>query len=190
MAARRKIVKAAGVTPTELEEEVAKALLDLESNATDQKADFRDVTITAAKEIDVKEGRKAIVLFVPFRVSKTVQRIQPRLIRELEKKFNKRHVVIVAQRTILNTNFKRKGVSQRPRNRTLTAVHEAILQDLVNPTEIVGKRTRVRLDGSKLIKIFLDPKDRTNVEDKLQTFSTVYKKLTNKDVVFEFPITE
>ncbi len=34
-------------------------------------------------------------------------------------------------------------------------VHDAILGDLVYPTEIVGKRVRYRLDGSKLLKVLL-----------------------------------
>ena len=32
-------------------------------------------------------------------------------------------------------------------------VHAAILEDLVYPTEVVGKRLRFRLDGSKLHKV-------------------------------------
>merc|ERR1712091_491066 len=97
-----------------------------------------------------------------------------------------------AQRTILGKTFSRsKKVSgPRPRSRTLTSVHEAILEDLVYPTEIVGKHTRHRLDGSKMIKVYLDPKEAANVEYKVDTFATVYKKLTGKEVKFEFPVQE
>eukprot|EP00931_Biecheleriopsis_adriatica_P038005 TRINITY_DN2179_c0_g4_i3.p1 TRINITY_DN2179_c0_g4~~TRINITY_DN2179_c0_g4_i3.p1 ORF type:complete len:194 (-),score=62.78 TRINITY_DN2179_c0_g4_i3:65-646(-) len=187
---RKKIVKEKGAAVTPLEEEVAKALFDIEvSPSSDLKADLRDVAISGAKEVEVGKAGAAIVVHVPFRVWKTVKKIQGRLIRELEKKFNKRSVVFVANRTILDKNFRRKGLKVRPRSRTLTAVHESILEDVCGPTEIVGKRTRISVDGSKLLKVMLDPKDKDkdNLENKLSTYAAVYKKLTNKEAVFMFP---
>lgn len=81
-----------------------------------------------------------------------------RLTRELEKKFSDRHVVFVAQRRMLPKPTRTSRVKQkRPRSRTLTNVHERILEDLVYPSEITGKRTRVAVDGSKLLKVYVFP---------------------------------
>ena len=117
--------------------------------------------------------------------------LQTRLVRELEKKFSGRIVVIIAQRRILRKPLKKEriGKQMRPRSRTLTAVHDAILEDMVYPTQIVGKRTRVQTDGTKVLKVLLDPNAATQLEYKLDAFSTVYKKLTHKEATFEFPIT-
>merc|ERR1712216_94896 len=188
--AKKKIVKDKGVAPTPLEDEVAKALFDIEvSPSSEIKADLRDIYISGAKEMEVKSMRKAVIIHFPFRVWKSVRKIHGRLIRELEKKFSKKHVCFIANRTILDKNFRRKGLKIRPRTRTLTSVHESILEDIVSPTEIVGKRTRISVDGSKLLKVMLDPKDKdkSDVEAKLATFSAVYQKLTNKQAVFMFP---
>ena len=40
------------------------------------------------------------------------------------------------------------------------------------------------------MQVYLDPKERNSTEYKLDTFAGVYKRLTGKDVVFEFPVTE
>ncbi|CAM9588764.1 unnamed protein product [Heterosigma akashiwo] len=161
-------------------------------SAVEIKADLRDLYITAAKEVDVGPGKKAIIVVVPYKLLRKFNRIQIRLVRELEKKFSGRHVVIIAQRTILGKSYARstKTKGLRPRSRTLTAVQDSILEDLVYPTEIVGKRTRCAVSGEKLLKVYLDPKDQVNVETKLDTFAYVYKKLTNKDVSFQFPVQE
>jgi len=114
------------------------------------------------------------------------------LTRELEKKFSDRHVLILASRRILprpkRSNRSRTSQTQkRPRSRTLTAVHDAILTDLVYPVEIVGKRTRTREDGSKVLKVVLDEKERGGVDYRLDTYSEIYRKLTGRGVGFEFP---
>jgi len=185
----QKITKDSGVSATDLEESVAKALLLIQtSQNSDIKGELRDILISGAKKIEGRSGQSAVVVFFPYRVWKHVKKIHSRLIRELEKKLSeKRHVVFVANRTIMGKNFRRKGLQVRPRSRTLTSVHDSILEDIVGPTEIVGRRTRISADGAKLIKIFLDPKDKDITEEKLGTFASVYKTLTNKDVVFSYP---
>jgi len=193
MSVETKIMRTANAPntpPSELENKLAQAYLDLEvANIGDMKGDLRPLQISAAREVDVKGGKKAIVIFVPVPQLKGYRKLHARLTRELEKKFPDRHVVFVAQRRTLPKPTRNSRVKQkRPRSRTLTDVHDKILEDLVYPTEIVGKRTRVGVDGSKLLKVLLDSKDATSLEYKLDSFSSVYRKLTGKEVTFEFPI--
>merc|ERR1712107_808233 len=167
---------------------ISQALFDLEMNS-DLKSHLRELYITAAKEVEVGAGKKAIVIFMPVPQLKAFRKIQARLVRELEKKFSGKHVVFIAQRRILPkpTRKANKLKQKRPITRTLTAVHDSILDDLVYPAEIVGKRIRIRLDGTRLVKVHLDKTQQTNIEHKTDTFTSVYKKLTGKEVNFEFP---
>jgi small subunit ribosomal protein S7e len=174
-------------TASPLELEVAKAITDIEASPVcDYKADLANVTVYSAVEVEVKAGKHAIVIMVPARVWKQVQKVQSRLIAELEKKFPKKHVIITAHRTILDKNHKRKGIQVRPRSRTLTSVHEAILEDIVAPADITGKRTKYTTDNQAITKVIIDAKERDAVSDKLDTFSVVYMKLTNKPAIFAF----
>eukprot|EP00190_Bangiopsis_sp_CCMP1999_P005625 CAMPEP_0198723178 /NCGR_PEP_ID=MMETSP1475-20131203/720_1 /TAXON_ID= ORGANISM="Unidentified sp., Strain CCMP1999" /NCGR_SAMPLE_ID=MMETSP1475 /ASSEMBLY_ACC=CAM_ASM_001111 /LENGTH=194 /DNA_ID=CAMNT_0044484209 /DNA_START=30 /DNA_END=611 /DNA_ORIENTATION=- len=188
--ARHKIHKDRGAEPDALEESVGQALMELEQSSSELKDDLGEIFIVGAKEIDVG-SKKAVVIFVPYRLQQKVHSVQTRLVRELEKKFSGKHVVIIAQRRIVRRERKGKRLlaQKRPRSRTLTSVHQGTLEDIVYPTDIVGMRTRYKLDGGRLQKVHLDPREKQNVEYKTDTFQAVYKKLTGKDVVFEFPIT-
>ncbi|KAJ5887841.1 Small GTPase superfamily Rab type [Penicillium taxi] len=179
-------------SPSELENAIAGALFDLESNTQDLKANLRPLQFVSAREVEVGHGKKAIVIFVPVPLLQGFHKIQQRLTRELEKKFSDRHVLFVAQRRILprpkrSVNSRSTQTQKRPRSRTLTAVHEAILTDLVYPVEIVGKRIRTKEDGSKTLKVVLDEKEKGGVDHRLDAYGEVYRRLTGRSVVFEFP---
>nr|XP_030739767.1 40S ribosomal protein S7-like [Globicephala melas] len=163
---------------------ISQALLQLEMNP-DLKAQLWELNITAAKEIAVGGGRRAIIIFVPVPQRKSFQKLQVQLVRELEKKFSRKHVVFIAQRRILPKPTRKshtKNKQKHPRSRILTAVHDAILEDLAFPSETVGKR----VDGSRLMKVHVDEAQQNGVEHEVETFSGVYKKLTGKDDNFEF----
>jgi small subunit ribosomal protein S7e len=183
-----KIVKSGGAEPSDFEKQIGQALLELEMNG-ELKQPMRELYITRAREVEFS-GKKAIVIYVPVPKQKAFQKVQTRLVRELEKKFSGRHVVFCAERKILPKPKRGRpdpNKQKRPRSRTLTAVYDSILDDLVFPAEIVGKRIRVKLDGSQLIKVHLDKNQQTTIEHKVDTFTAVYKKLTGRDVTFEFP---
>jgi hypothetical protein len=75
---------------------------------------------------------------------------------------------------------------KRPRSRTLKAVHQALLDDIVAPSAITGRTVRVATSGKRTEKIFLDPLDRELMEPRLEAMSHAYAKLTTHNVVFDF----
>merc|ERR1711919_26794 len=100
MARNTKVQKPGDAKLSECEQAIGFALMELESNS-DLKAQLRELFIRSAQEIEIGKGKKAIVVFVPVPQLKAFQKIQVRLVRELEKKFSGKHVIFIAQRRIL-----------------------------------------------------------------------------------------
>uniref|UniRef100_A0A7S1KUP6 40S ribosomal protein S7 n=1 Tax=Percolomonas cosmopolitus TaxID=63605 RepID=A0A7S1KUP6_9EUKA len=169
---------------TELENTVAHAIFDIEVNNKDLKYALQPISFVSAREIKISKTRSAIIIFVPRRELQQYQEIHTKLVRELEKKFSGKHILIVAQRRALQKRT--SSLIHRPRARTLKVVNENIMKDICYPAEISGLRTRVKTDGSEHLKIFLDPSEKVNLEGKLSTFSVAYRKLTGKTSSFQF----
>ncbi len=50
----------------------------------------------------------------------------------------------------------------------------------------MGRRIRVKTDGTQIHKIHLKEEDRKDIERRLAALAMIYKKLTNKIITFEF----
>lgn len=175
-------------SPTPLESKICQLLVDLEASSRDLKPHLRDLGIVSARKINITTTKKAIVIFVPKLQHQKWQKLQDRLVRELEKKFSDEDVLFIAQRKVMKLcQINPKINAPRPRTQTITAVQNEILNDIVFPTKIVGKRTRFRVGGKRLLKVYLDPKDSKDIEQRIPTYEAVYRKLTKKNVKFLFP---
>merc|ERR1712166_982901 len=155
--ARQKIKKERGAQPNDLENQVAQAFVDLEINNEELRPTLKNLHIVAAREVRVNNSTAAIVVFVPYRLRELFRKNQVRLVCELEKKFSGQHVVLVAQRKIQDkekhSNRKASKGQVRPRSRTLTAVHDAVMADVVYPANISGKRTPTRWTATSKSKL-------------------------------------
>ena len=186
--ARSKILKQTGKTDTE--EEIAKIIFDLEQN---NDPELHHLYITGAEYIEFEDraGRpaKALLIRIPYRSMPYLRKARSLVLPALEKKFRGSTVILVANRKIMSKHCKVvKGQSgqDRPRSRTLTNVHDAWLEEVVAPAHIAAKHTRLTASGQRVIKVFLDPLDRDEVEDKLDAYAEAYRKMTHKRVLFEF----
>merc|ERR1711879_706344 len=125
---------------SDIESSVAQAILDIQNNAdAATKEQLMQLHLVAVKEVDVG-GRNALILMVPAPQVVGWQKIQTKIVRELEKKFSGKHVMIIGQRKVMAQEARKAGAKcykqKRPISRSVKSVHDAILEDCVYPRNL------------------------------------------------------
>ena len=183
----RKLRKAKRSKPSALENDVAKALYDLELHHKTLKSHLPRFHVNTAKTVEAKTTtKKAIVIFYPLRYLKLVRKIQTVLTAELEKRFSGRIVALVAQRKVTRRPTNVYQMQEVQRSTTRTAVNENILEDLLYPADVVARRWRFRVDGSKIQKVYLDTQAKKRMEPRMALVAALYKKLTQRSISFGY----
>ena len=76
-------------------------------------------------------------------------------------------MIIPAPKRVNGKEYRAFVSKKVPRDRTLTAVFDGYLDDILFPATIVGKRTRYSVGKTRTYKVHVDHLDKENVEYKL-----------------------
>ena len=134
-------IKKEAQPPTALESLLADALY--KQSTEDSMKFLKYLHIMSAREVTVAaKGERAIVIFVPFTEMKEYRKMCPALTETLEDQL-KAHVFLVAHRRIIRKERRGKSLykQKRPHSRTIAKVHEAYLDDVIWPQDVVGQKS-------------------------------------------------
>lgn len=148
---------------------------------------YESLKVDNAREIKIGSKDKATLIEMTENREGALKSYFSELVKKYENSYE-HHVVIIPKRRITNGNVYRRYIGKNtPRHNTLTAVYENVLEDLVYPAVIVGKRVRYPQGKSGQYKVHIDSFDKDHIEYKTGVISAAYKVLTNRDLTIEFP---
>ena len=179
-------IKAVESQKSNLHKEIDKIIVDITKNCENKKTTKSEILVDV-KEVKISgEDKKsfiALVIYLPFVYVKNHKSLLAKIVNEVQAK-KKVPAFVLSQRTVIH---KKGDFNQKiPRNRTLTSVYDSILDDLIAPGILIGKRLRYHLDGSQHTKVFLNEESRAFIEHKTHSIAQIYKHLTNRKITFEF----
>jgi small subunit ribosomal protein S7e len=163
-----------GTTVNEITKNLTTVLHKIQESDPKLKADLESFKIESATEIIVDDKNKCLLIKVDENSIKSLHKVHAEIVKRLEDHFSG-PVVIVPERKKTNGNLFRKFRGKKaPRNRTLTAVYQDALEDVLFPSTIVGLRTRYPKGNSRIFKVQVDPLDKELVENKSSAICAAY----------------
>lgn len=179
-------IKAVESQKSNLHKEIDKIIVDITKHSENKKTTKSEILVDVKEVKIVGEDKKnfnALVIYLPFVYVKNHKSLLAKIVNEVQAK-KKVPAFVLSQRTVIH---KKADFNQKiPRNRTLTSVYDSILDDLIAPGILIGKRLRYHLDGSQHTKVFLNEESRAFIEHKTHSIAQIYKHLTNRKITFEF----
>jgi small subunit ribosomal protein S7e len=174
-------------TVNEITKNLTNVLNRIQDSNPTLKKDLEGLSIESANEISMDNNKRCYLIQVNESNMKNVQNVHSELVKKLEDHFNTPVLIVPYKKKVNGKLYRRYVGKQVPRNRTLTAVYDSLLEDLLYPATIVGKRIRHPKGGNRLFKVLVDPLDKDTVEYKVNAIASTYKALTNRDLSVEFP---
>ena len=171
---------------SEIQKNVSNALEKIKDSEKDHKAELDSLKIEHANEVTVNDDQKCYLIQISTQNVAGFKKVHSLLTKKLEEHLSNPVVIIPARKRVNGKEYRTFVSKKVPRDRTLTAVFDAYLDDILYPATIVGKRIRYSVGKTRTYKVLVDPLDKETVEYKLPAMTACYLALTNRKLEIEF----
>ena len=183
-----KLGKNPGAKVNEITKSLTTFLHKLQEQDSTIKKHLENLKIDSVQEINLGEKNKKCYLIKVNESSwKSITVVLADIIKKLEAHYNCPVVIVSNRKQINGKIFKKFKGKTTPRQNTLTAVYDSLLDDILFPATVIGKRIRHFKTGQRLFKVHVDNIDKEHIEVKVNALQSCYKQLTNRDLKIEFP---
>ena len=171
---------------TEIEKNVSTTLEKIKDSEKDHKSELESIKLEHANEVDMGEGKKCYLIQISTTDLAGFKKVHSLLTKKFETLLSNPIILIPAKKRVNGKEFRTYVSKKVPRDKTLTAVFDGYLDDILFPATVVGKRTRYPTGKTRTYKVLVDPLDKEIVEYKLPALVACYKALTNRKLEIEF----
>ena len=171
---------------TEIEKNFQTTLKSIINTEKDHKKELEGLEIENAKEVQVEKDEKCYLVRLNSNNENDLKKVHPTLIKKFEEQFSVPVAIIPAKKRVNGKLYKKFRGTKVPRDRTLSTMFDAYLDDLLYPATIIGKRIRYPKGKVRQFKVLVDPIDKDAIEYKIPCITACYKALTNRPLEIEF----
>ena len=171
---------------SEIQKNVSNELEKIKDTEKEHKAELESIKIEHANEVQMNDDQKCYLIQISTQNLAGFKKVHSLLIKKFEEHLSE-NVILIPKRKRINGKEYRTYISKKvPRDKTLTAVFDGYLDDILFPATIVGKRVRYPVGKTRTYKFIVDPLDKETVEYKLPALTACYKAITNRKLEVEF----
>ena len=168
---------------------VTKVFANFADRNTQHKGDMKELKIVHVTTFKYEDNKECLLVSVNESGAKNLQRVHVELVKSLESTSGKPCLVIPSRKTVDGKKFSNFIGKKVPRTKTLTYTRELLLEDLLFPATIVGKRTRYPRGQQKQLKVLIDSVDKDTISSKTTPICVAHKSLTGHELSLDFPAT-
>ena len=171
---------------SEIQKNVSTALEKIKDSEKEHKTELEPIKVEHANEVQMDENQKCFLIQITTTNLAGFKKVHSLLTKKLEEHLSNPVVLIPAKKRVNGKEYSTFVSKKVPRERTLTAVFDGYLDDILYPATIVGKRIRYPAGKTRTFKVFVDPLDKEVIQYKLPAITACYRALTNRKLEVDF----